>query len=247
MDLREAQLGATRRHPWEQARLAAIRHIVRQTTLPPAPTILDVGCGDGWLLDALSDALEAQRRVGVDPALGDDDVGPRAHADLETYASMDRLPEPPFDLVLLLDVLEHVDDDHALLAQAASRLADGGRLLVTVPAFPALWSAHDDFLRHRRRYRRSTLLGLAGRVGLAVERSGSLFGTLLAPRLVSVAAQRAGLSSARPTGVGAWRGGPRLTWTLSHLLQADNRWLLRLADAGLPLPGLTAWMLCRRT
>ena len=246
MDLREAQLGALRRHPWEQARARALARLLEGSAIRSRPTILDIGCGDGWALHTLGERLGARRRVGVDPALEQRPPSTAWLENVETHARLAAVQDERFDLVLLLDVLEHVDDDRALLAQAATLLADGGRLLVTVPAFPALWSAHDEFLRHHRRYRRSALLGLAPRAGLAVERSGSLFGTLLVPRLVSVAAQRAGLSTSRPTGVGAWRGGPRLTWTLSRLLQADNRGLLRLADAGLLLPGLTAWMLCRR-
>ena len=52
---------------------------------------------------------------------------------------------------MIADVLEHVDDDLALLRQYAAKLGEGGRIVITVPAFSFLWSGHDVFLEHRRR------------------------------------------------------------------------------------------------
>ena len=74
MDLREARLGPTRRHPWERARAVALARILAEAALPPRPAILDIGCGDGWLLAHLGDRLGASRRVGVDPALAEPGV-----------------------------------------------------------------------------------------------------------------------------------------------------------------------------
>src|SRR6185312_16486006 len=59
-----------------------------------------------------------------------------------------------FDLVVMLDVLEHLEDDHAGLAAVLTRLAPGGFFLATVPAFPMLWSSHDVSHHHFRRYSR---------------------------------------------------------------------------------------------
>src|SRR4029079_14886838 len=60
--------------------------------------------------------------------------------------------EEPYDLILLLDVLEHIADDVAALAAARRALRPGGHLLVTVPALPWLWSRHDEANHHHRRY-----------------------------------------------------------------------------------------------
>jgi SAM-dependent methyltransferase len=73
---------------------------------------------------------------------------------------------------MLLDVLEHVRDDWLALAQACRVLQPGGRALITVPAFPSLWSPHDAAEMHIRRYRRAGLLRLCESVGLRVIRSG---------------------------------------------------------------------------
>jgi len=85
-----------------------------------------------------------------------------------------------FDLVCLLDVLEHIEDDGAALARAGRLLKAKGRLLVTVPAYAWLWSAHDESHHHRRRYTQGMLKQRAMAAGLEVRRLG-YFNSLLFP------------------------------------------------------------------
>ncbi len=85
-----------------------------------------------------------------------------------------------FDTIVLLDVLEHLDDDVALLCAAAEVCAPGGRLVISVPAFQALWSRHDETFQHRRRYSRRQLLTVVERAGLVPERT-TYTNTLLFP------------------------------------------------------------------
>lgn len=75
-------------------------------------------------------------------------------------------PDASFDLVLATDIIEHVDDDVLALAEVARVLSPGGRVLVTVPAFPSLWGLQDEVSLHKRRYRLQPLLDLVRRVGL---------------------------------------------------------------------------------
>lgn len=248
MDLREAALAPDRRHPWELARLRAVRALVCRAPLPPRPALLDIGCGDGWLLTRLATHLDAARAVGVDTAL-DPANAPEPTSDstdaVIRFVELDALPpDERFDLVLLLDVLEHVADDLALLEAARDRLAPGGSLLVTVPAHPVLFSTHDAFLAHHRRYRPRDLVALARRAHLQVRGRGGLFASLLAPRALSVLAQRVLGAKPAAQGVAAWRGGPWLTGMVTGALDLDNRALLAAARLGLPLPGLSAWMIC---
>jgi hypothetical protein len=70
----------------------------------------------------------------------------------------------------MLDVLEHVPNPVAALGHARTLLAPEGRLLVTVPAFPCLWTAHDDFNHHRIRFTARTLVQSAWRARLSAER-----------------------------------------------------------------------------
>jgi SAM-dependent methyltransferase len=96
-----------------------------------------------------------------------------------------------FDLVTAFDVVEHIADDVAALRMFRRVLAPGGRLVLTVPAFPVLWSQHDDYSGHHRRYRRAGLaraLHAAG--GFQVDRI-TYFNTLLfPPALVARVAER---------------------------------------------------------
>jgi SAM-dependent methyltransferase len=94
----------------------------------------------------------------------------------------DRVPFAPesFDLVAMLDVLEHVDDDVGSLKAVAERLVRGGRLVLTVPAYRFLWSRHDELHHHKRRYRKEGLLAVARAAGLEPEYV-SYFNTLLFP------------------------------------------------------------------
>ena len=90
-----------------------------------------------------------------------------------------------FDLVAALDVLEHLDDDRASLATLSDRLKPGGKVLITVPAFPFLWSHHDEQHHHRRRYRKRQLVRLIRENGLEPEFAG-YFNSLLFPLIAGV-------------------------------------------------------------
>ena len=158
---------------------------VSERVLPPAPCrLLDVGCGTGNVLEALGRFGEA---VGVeqDPQLRA--VGQAAGLDIRPGALPDVLPVPDgwADAVLLLDVIEHLDDDLAGLRTARRALRPGGVLVVTVPAYPWLWSGHDVALGHRRRYSARTVRAVLGAAELSV-RHVSYFNTLLFPAIAGV-------------------------------------------------------------
>ena len=75
------------------------------------------------------------------------------------------------DYVYTLNVLEHVPDDESLLQSVFSRLREGGRLFIFVPAFPVLWSRLDDYVEHQRRYRRKPMIEMLERCGFVVEKA----------------------------------------------------------------------------
>jgi hypothetical protein len=249
MDLLETN-GASRRHPWELARAKAVERIVRHRVDRPVASILDWGCGDVFTGRFLLERLGAETLVGVDPHLTDPQLASFAGSDsrITLYRGEQELPPRRFDLLLLCDVIEHVADDVALVEPLARKfLADHGRVVVTVPAFQALFSAHDVALKHYRRYRLSQLESVLEHAGLTVLGSGYLFGALLPARAAGKL-----LASAKPPklqdgfGVGQWRGGALSSKVLEALLSLDNTLLLELAERGLKAPGLSAWALCER-
>ena len=95
------------------------------------------------------------------------------------------LASKAFDIVLALDVLEHLDDDVAGLLQAVRLLKPDGLLLVTVPAMPSLWGKQDIISQHRRRYTKQTLKGVFAQAGLP-RPYVTYFNTILFPPVAAV-------------------------------------------------------------
>ena len=95
---------------------------------------------------------------------------------LKFVRTVDRVEQK---LVLMMDVIEHVDDDVGLIRQYVKGMSPDAFVVITVPAFQFLWSGHDVFLEHRRRYTRSSLERVVGAAGLICIRSRYFFGFLL--------------------------------------------------------------------
>lgn len=148
------------RHWWYAARrriLAATLRRERARGLPPGP-IFDLGCGVGANLPMLQ---EFGQVIGVDASpiavqsCHDRGFGSVRRADLDQPGG---LGEPgQASVVVLADVIEHLDDEGPCLRAAHELLAPDGLLLVTVPAYRALWGPSDEVAGHRRRYARSSL------------------------------------------------------------------------------------------
>lgn len=247
MDLRETPSCTVNRHPWELARVTALRRIAQDyQLLPSGARILDLGCGDGFIADTLC----PERGISVDAVdinLTPDQLIAFSHARprITFHNSYHSLGKNQFTVLTLFDVLEHVADDAAFLGGTISRFAmPGARLFCTVPAFQSLFCAHDRFLKHHRRYTLNSLHQLLSAVGLRVQASGYLFGSLLPARTLTVVTERLLRSSASPPGIGHWHHGPLLTSAITSLLNADNRALLALSKIGITFPGLTVWALC---
>ena len=131
----------------------------------PVNRVLDVGAGSGFFSRHLLTHGSARSALCVDTgytADRDEVVDGKA---LYFRRAIDRSDA---DLVLLMDVLEHVDDDVALVASCVAGASAGARVFVTVPAHQWLWSAHDVFLEHRRRYSLSQLEATMTGAGLRV-------------------------------------------------------------------------------
>jgi len=173
-----------RSHWWFRGRLAVLLASLRRALPPRRLRLLELGCGSGNVLaalaefgdvvgmDAHSDLTAAARAAGLDVRVGHlpDDLG---------------VAPGWADVVLLLDVIEHVDDDVATLRAARAGVGEGGVLVVTVPAYRWLWSGHDEVLGHRRRYTAGELRAAVERAGFRVVRV-SYFNTLLFPFLIAV-------------------------------------------------------------
>ena len=146
--------------------------------------MLEVGCGTGSNIAML-------QQFGTVDAIEPDDHARAFAANRTGIAIMGGyLPDVPledghYDLIVLLDVLEHIPDDEGALRALNTKLAPGGRLMLTVPAMPSLWSGHDVAHHHQRRYTAATLEAVVRAAGFRpVHRTA--FNTLLLPAIVGV-------------------------------------------------------------
>jgi hypothetical protein len=242
MDLSERGISASR-HPWEIERFRAYRRILADHGALDSRRLLDVGAGDGWFAENLLEDLPADVEIVCW------DINYRQpelrHLDPRIVRTAEP-PSPGFDLLLLLDVLEHVDDPGRFLADDVTRLArPGTKVLVAVPAHQSLYSDHDRALGHHRRYSPNLLLAELTPWIQVIDR-GSLFTSLLAPRALAIAAERArrrtGPSTGKQHGVGRWRGGPGVTRAVRSALAADVAVGRRLQASGVRVPGLSTWV-----
>ena len=137
--------------------------------------ILDVGAGSGIFSRQLLDAGIGDCATCVDPAYPKEYTESHNGHQLSFVRSHDQQTQ---DLVLLMDVLEHVEDDVQLLRQYTELMPRDGLVAITVPAFKFLWSGHDVFLEHYRRYSRSMLMKLVTDAGLELVDCRYFFGML---------------------------------------------------------------------
>jgi SAM-dependent methyltransferase len=155
------------RHWWWRSREAAILEELHRHFPPRAGLkILDIGCGDGLFFDRLAEFGDVE---GVEPDAGlVDPQGPhRARIQIAPF-DKNFCSTKSFSVILMLDVLEHLDNPAEALRHAYSLLVPGGALLLTVPAFQLLWTNHDVINHHRLRFRRATLRPLLQQASFAI-------------------------------------------------------------------------------
>jgi len=182
-------------HWWYRARRDILAdYLTRYGKLPGEGRILEIGCGTGHNLPMLAgfgtvDAIE------IDPAareIASERLGkPVGAAPLPELPGIER---GAYDLIAVLDVVEHIEDDVAALAAMKSCLKPGGKILIAVPAHQWMWSAHDVVNHHHRRYSKATLVSAIEKAGLR-PRKLTYFNSLLFP--LAAAARIAGRLTGR--------------------------------------------------
>jgi SAM-dependent methyltransferase len=184
----DAMITTDDRHWWYRGRRRVLRATIDSLELASPCRILDAGCGSGRTLDELADYGDA---CGVDVSQAAVDAtrsrGHQAH-----LGSVTDLPfaDATFDLVTCLDVIEHTPDDRRTLAELRRVTRPGGALLLTVPAHPMLWSAHDEANLHYRRYTRGSLHDAAVDTDWEIAENTYFNAALLAPAAVVRLARR---------------------------------------------------------
>lgn len=177
------------RHWWWRSRRAFVRRLVRRLTLPQGANVLDIGCGDGLFFDELG-KLGTVYGIEPDARLISPDNPHRNRIEITPFGP-DYQTDRRYDLITMLDVLEHIEDDRGTLARVQGLLKPGGYLVMTVPAMKWLWSMHDVANQHYRRYTRGELGGKISEQGMDLQRCGYTFGwtigAMLARRAIAPA------------------------------------------------------------
>lgn len=231
-------------HFWYRTRRHLLRTLLRDVSprLPAAPAILDLGCGNGSMVSTIREygayvGIECAREAAANcrakgvPAL----VGDARRIPLRTDS---------MDVVTILDLLEHVDDDRAVLEECSRVLKPGGFLLVMVPAFMALWTSFDDYSFHKRRYSRGRLVRLLRDSGFVPARKGYMFSFLFPVLLFNSLLER--IRPGKPDRGQGWRRrlAPPRPWvngSLSFLGKLETMLMRR----GLVPFGTTFLAICR--
>jgi len=168
-------------HWWFVARRKIIQKAINNLDLPRNIRILDAGCGNGdnlSLLSTFGDLVAFEKNEYALKTAKSKKIGEIYKAELP-----DKLPntvKTNFDLIVLLDVLEHIDDDSKSLTTVRKLMNNKGIILITVPAFQWLWSEHDVIHHHKRRYSKSELREKLDSSGFRIKYI-SYFNTLLFP------------------------------------------------------------------
>lgn len=235
MDLKEAHIlgESINQHWYFRAKFAAVRRLLGSHKFR---FLLDVGAGSGYFSRQLLQAGYADAATCVDINYPADST--ELYHDKPLRFSR-ATPPGNYDGVLLMDVLEHVEDDVGLLREVVAAVPSGAHFLISVPAFRFMWSAHDDFVEHKRRYTLPELEAVARRAGLQVQQGFYFFALVFPLALLT-----------RIPGRLLHRGPPQSQLKKHHpWVNVGLEWLCRL-ELGLMrgnrLGGLTAFCLCRK-
>jgi SAM-dependent methyltransferase len=217
-------------HWWFRGRRDVLVSVLRRLALPSRARVLEVGSGTGGNLEMLAEfgsvsGLEMDETARMLTARN---TG--ARFDIRAGRCPDDVPFDceRFDLICFFDCLEHIADDVGSLSRMREVLAPGGKIVVTVPAYQWLWSAHDVYLHHHRRYDRSALAVCADQAGYRVERM-TYFNTLLLPLAIAVRFIDRLLKRDRSSGDATPAGA--LNRLLYRIFSAERYWVSR---GGLP-------------
>ena len=241
MDLKE-QVQNPHRHPWELSRADMALSLLAVNG--KRTRYADVGSGDLYFARRLRD-LTTVHVYAVDVNYAEE-----AHEDgIIACTDLRQVPSHSIDCAVLMDVLEHVKDDVGLLRDVDRILAPSGELLITVPAHAFLWSQHDVFLGHFRRYTHDMLHEAVRKAGFEALEAFYFYAIPYLARAVTVGLSKLGIGETKGGTVGRWpfSSDHLLTKTLRAALNADFRTSRALGNGPLSGCGLSIAMRCRRT
>jgi hypothetical protein len=241
----------TPRHPWESARATIMLQLLRRHGLVNKAPLIDVGSGDGFVLQYLHTHQVASTYAGIDTGYTDISIKNEIESgipdSIQLVSNWEELKTPITEPVniLAMDVLEHIEHDEAFLKSLINQVQNGSILLITVPGDPALFGAHDRHLGHYRRYTRESLRAICKSAGWNVVADGGFFQSLWMIRNIQG-------KKDEPTGskqffaVENWNKSAFITGIIHSLLLLDYAISQFLARFGLKTPTLSLYLICKK-
>lgn len=258
MDLKEARHKQnTQRHPWEMSRWNFFVDLMRKPLKKmdeEGAILMDLGCGDTWFVEQLAAKYRGIRFLAVDINFSEEDLvllGEKYQdGQIQVFKSLEEactaMGEESASMILLLDVIEHIEDDIGFLQhlKASTAVAKSTDLVITVPAFQQLFSSHDVFLDHYRRYTNSSLQAHCRQAGWQCREKGYFFFSLLLARFIMHLKERAFGEGKATTGLVEWNKGAFVTGLITTFLITDYKIGRLFKKLGITLPGLSNYGIC---
>ncbi len=239
MDLKEFRIHPTKRHPWELARAKFLQSLVSQIEGQDLEA-LDVGSGDAWLADQLKiNSTSISKITCWDKNYEQNDIKQLKSLRSANVQFVTQQPNQKFDLIFLCDILEHIEDDRSFLKNLVTHsLKPKGSVIITVPEWQKLFTAHDTGLEHFRRYSPEEIKNLIINCGLETKKTGQIFVIALLVRILEKLKES---KNAKQKTIAGWGGGPLLTKLITAMLVFDAKILSFVRF----IPGLTWWGVCQ--
>ncbi|MCW4469148.1 hypothetical protein OGH69_09245 [Flavobacterium sp. MFBS3-15] len=237
------------RHPWETSRVNVLKTFLRSSGISfPVDRVVDIGGGDAFVINSLMGENLAREYFAIDTAYTQEvigqlkenynDSGVQYVHDLEEY---NRQHDAGLKtLFLCMDVLEHLEDESIILDHLDPRNTNC-HYFFSVPAFQSVFSSHDVLLGHYRRYTLSQFEKMLKNKGFTIKNRGYYFTSLLALRWVEKLFKKK-----KDESIDNWEGGKTKTKLINSVLDIDFRISLLLKKAGIIIPGLSCYCLCKK-
>jgi len=238
-DIKE-KVKKTKRHPWENCRAKFILRIIKECG--SFSKIADIGAGDLFFSNILVENLDNVQISAVDTSFETLDSNNKR---IIKIRNISELPNDEYDLIILMDVLEHIEHDSNFLNQITTKMKKNKKsyLFITVPAHQKLFSNLDRFLKHYRRYERKTLENIINNEQLNILRTQYFFASLYFARIFLL---RFDKPIEQQKVLGGWKYNTHNVITLLFRAFLSFDLLLgRIAySLRLPWTGLSLFMLC---
>jgi len=263
MDIKEYTINSLAdgimRHPWEKARAYFTLKLIDNFTNIPNKrkiNVLDIGCGDAYVIEKIASKYKDAVFFAVDTAFTDEIIQDYISKSKDKYSlnlfkELDQASScinANIDIVLLLDVLEHIEDDKSFLnlLSAYPFISETTLFIITVPAFQSLFSSHDIFLGHFRRYNKKSLKKLIYECDLSIIKQGYFFTSLLIPRFCALLFEK-NIRKVKQKGVSSYSANKLFDVILFGILTLDYKISLFLSKLGINVIGLSNYILCNKT